>query len=210
MGKVSLVEAIAERLHAPIYPIDMAEMIHEWDDLEFDLVKDLHRCREWGAILLVTNIDLLMEKALDKHGKAERAAMFRYYFSTHPGLIFFTATSLTSKFEPLLTTQFDLVIPVPALDAESRRLVWEDAINYALPLKQRNFKGEDLDRLAEKELSAREIKSALKMALMLARNQGAVLKLEHVQRVIAVKEKGKAAIEARESDEEDEEDEEDC
>ena len=213
MGKVSLVEAIAERLRAPLYAVDMAEMICDWDNFEDDMVKVLHRCREWGAILLVTNIDLMMEKALNKYVKADTASTFRHHFSTHPGLIFFTATAFTDKFEPLLSSQFDLLIQVPALDVSSRRQVWEDAINYALPLKQRNFKGEDLDKLAEKELSAREIKSALKMALMLAKSKGDALKVEHVERVVAIKEKSKVKVEEKKKEEEvkddEEEDEED-
>lgn len=211
MGKVSIVEAIAERLHAPLFAVDMAEMIRDWDNFEDNMVKVLHRCREWGAILLVTNIDLLMEKALNKYGKADTASTFRHHLSTHPGLIFVTATAFTDRFEPLLASQFDLLIQVPALDVSSRRQVWEDAINNALPLKQRKFKGEDLDMLAEKELSAREIKSALKMALMLARSRGSTLKVEHVERVIAIKEKSKLQMEGEkgEEDKKDDEEEED-
>ena len=116
------------------------------------------------------------------------------HLTTHPGLVFFTTEKL-SAIDPFLQSRFDLTIQVPALDAPSRRQVWENAISQALPLRQRHFTSEHVHQLAEKELSGREIKSAVKMALMAAKAKDEPLKMAHVEKVLAIKERSKPKAE---------------
>lgn len=73
-----------------------------------------------------------------------------------------------------------------------------------MPLRQRHFTGEHLDTLAETELSGREIKSVVKLALMAAKAKGEAFRMAHLERVLAVKERSRARIE--EEVEEDESD----
>ena len=73
--------------------------------------------------------------------------------------------------------------------------MWENAITQALPLRQRHFTSEHLNQLGEKELSSREIKSAVKMALMAAKAKDEPLKMAHVEKVLAIKERSKAKTE---------------
>lgn len=207
-GKVCLVEAIAEKLHAPLYHVDMAEIIRDWDGFEDHMLDELQRCQKWGAITLVTNIDLLLQSN-DSYNRLDTASTFVHHMSTHPGLVFFTATGVTKRFPPILLDHFDLLIDVPALDENSRRQVWEEAIHASLPLKQRNFRSHDIEALAQHAMSAREIKSALKMALMLAKSKGQDLHMDHMESVIEIKLKGKLKAKGKEDEaEEDKSDEE--
>lgn len=73
-----------------------------------------------------------------------------------------------------------------------------------VPLRQRHFTSEHLDKLAETELNGREIKSVVKLARMAAKGKGEAFKMAHLERVLAIKERSRARIE--EEMEEDESD----
>lgn len=130
-------------------------------------------------------------------------AVLAHHLSTHPGLVLFTCEKLTN-IDPLLRSRFDLVIDVPALDAPARRKVWENAISQAVPLRQRHFTSEHLDALAETELSGREIKSVVKLALMAAEAKGEAFRMVHLERVVAIKERAKARMEEEMEEDDDE------
>jgi len=64
-----------------------------------------------------------------------------------------------------------------------------------VPLRQRHFTSEDLDKLAETELSGREIKSVVKLALMAAKGKGEPFMMTHLEKVLAIKQRSKAMLE---------------
>ena len=123
-------------------------------------------------------------------------AMIVHHLADYPGLIFFT-TEDVSAIDSHLLAHIDLTLEIPALDASSRRKLWESAITQGFPLQQRFFERGDLDKLAEAELSAREIRGVCRMAGMVAKGKDEGLKMGCLERLIAVKGREKGMMEKK-------------
>lgn len=204
VGKTMAVEALAERLHKPLYSVNILEMIRKNQDnkmVDNDLANAFERCRKWNAIMLIKHLDFLLEKALWKSARGEYAAMIAHYLLSQTGLIFITAKNLVNV-DPFLQSHFDLTIEVPKLNATSRRKVWENAITQALPLRQRHFTSDHLDQLAETELSGKEIKSVVKMAQMAAKAKDEGLKMAHLETVLKIRARAQPKVDETSKSEE--------
>lgn len=186
-GKAYAVEAVAEKLHMPLYAISVGEMVVDFGKFEERLEDALDCCAKWNAILLLRNVDFFFGKTLEGTDRADFVAMVMRHLEQHPGLVFLTAESL-DPVDSLLRAKLDLTIKIPSPNKEMRRALWANALSAALPLRERNFSSENLDELATKQLMGREIKSAVKMAGMLAKSKGCSLRMEHIQTVLKLKE----------------------
>lgn len=185
-GKSFAVEAVAEKLHMPLYTVSVGDMIRDFDKFEERLEDTLERCAKWNAILLVENLDFFFDKTLEGTGEGDIIAVVMHHLERHPGLVFITSTEL-APLDPLLKSRFDLTLKIPAPTTEMKRQLWANTLSAAMPLRERHFSSEHLDALAQKNLSGREIKSVVKMAGMLASSKGASLKMEHIETVLKLK-----------------------
>lgn len=182
-------------MHRLVYPLNIAQLVRDYSEdykkIEDDIVDTLERCRKWNGILQIKDLDYYLEKTLGPCSKHDTIAILTHHLTTHPGLVFFT-TENASTMDSLLTSHFDLTIEVPASNTASRRILWETAITQALPLRQRHFTSEHLEKLGETELSGREISSAVKMAQIAAKGEDEPLKMVHLEKVLAIKARSKA------------------
>ena len=78
VGKTLAVEAIAEKLHMPLYSINIAEIIRDLESFENNLCNAFERCKKWNAIMLVTNVDFLLEKNLEAISRHDSIASKHY------------------------------------------------------------------------------------------------------------------------------------
>ena len=192
-GKACAVEAVAEKLHMPVYAISAGEMVIRFEEFEDRLEDALERCAKWNAILLLRNVDFFFGKTLEGTNRADIFAIVMHRLETHPGLIFLTAESL-EPLDSLLMANVDLTLKIPSPTREMRRSLWANALSAALPLRERNFSSENLDELAAKVVTGREIKSAVKMAGMLAASKGCNLRMEHIRSVLKLKGVGESRV----------------
>ena len=183
IGKSFAVEAVAEKLHMPLYSISVGDMIRDFNNFETRLEETLERCAKWKAILLVRNFDFFFKKTLEGTGAGDVCATILHHLERHQGLVFLTSWSL-SPLNKLLTARFDLTLEVLTLPPELTRQIWANALSAVTSLRDRNFVAEHLDVLATKNVSGRGIRSVVKMASMLAKNKGVALKLEHLESVL--------------------------
>lgn len=237
-GKAMAVEAVAEKLHMPLYNIniDVANINGDCQRLDDVVYSAFERARKWNIAMVFHNIDFLLSDANDGSWNHEcvarkspplsvsplhhftpsihpsrltHATVLAHDLTTHPAPVFFT-TSKIRDIDPFLRTHFDLTLhlPTPFPPLASRRQMWENALSAAVPsLRQRHrhFTTEQLDQLAETELSGREIKSVVKMAVMLARGKGEAFGMGALERVLRLKEKEKEGEEDGDAEESEEE-----
>ena len=200
-GKTFAVEAVAEKLHMPLYTLSVGELVREFKDFEQRLEDALTRCAKWNAILLIQNLDFFFDKTLDGTTWGDVAGWLMHHLERHPGLVVLTASSLENM-DPLLKARFDLTLTIPEPGRELRRQMWANTLSAAVPLRERHFSSEHLDELARWKGTGRGIGSVVKLAGMLAGGQGRGLRMEDVERVLKMKKgtsKGKGKEKEKES-----------
>ena len=98
-------------------------------------------------------------------------------------------TNRVSAFDAAFESRIHLAINYPALDFASRLYIWRVFVHPNVD----STKGvsvlceEDLTALAKNDMNGRQIKNAVKIARLLARQRGQQLALEHIEMVMGVK-----------------------
>ena len=186
VGKSFGVEAIAEKLHVPLYTIGVPDLIRDFDEFETRLEDTLERCSKWNAIMLIEHLDFLFSESLDGTVQGDVCAQIIEQLARHPGLVIFTSSD-TLRLPLHMIEILDLELWIRFPDTEEKRKIWSNALSAAVPLKDRSFTSEHLDTLARYSVKGREIQSSVNMANMLARSTGSSLRMEHVQKVLEFK-----------------------
>lgn len=76
-GKTLTAEAIADRLQKPLYTLSAGELGQEAESLEHNLGRTLQMTEKWGAILLLDECDVFLEKRSHSNlGHNEVVAVF--------------------------------------------------------------------------------------------------------------------------------------
>ena len=179
VGKTLTAEAIAELLHKPLYTVSMGELGTSPESLESNLQDILDLCVPWGALVLIDEAEMLLERRTksDIVRNAMVCVMLRL-LEYYTGVLFLTSNRVESL-DPAFQSRVQCALRYDALDVPSRRQVW---INL---LAARGYDGEsnasiDVDALASHRLNGRQIKNCLQLALALARRDGTPLAQSHL------------------------------
>lgn len=182
-GKTLTAEAVAELLHKPLYVVSMGELGTTPEALEERLSEVLDLCVPWGALVLIDEAEMLLEARTrnDIVRNAMVCVMLRLleYYS---GILFLT-TNRVHALDPAFQSRVQCALRYEALDASSRRAVWEDLLRRA------GAAGAQLDAAAlaqEHPLNGRQIKNVLQLALALSRHEGAPLAQRHLEATLEV------------------------
>jgi len=180
VGKTLTAEAIAELLHRPLYSVTMGELGTTPDELESRLKAILDVCAEWGALILIDEADVFMER----RGKKEvvRNAMvcvmlrlIEYY----EGVLFLTSNRVRS-FDPAFQSRVTVALKYENLSVESRKKVWDNLLAAA------KISGINTGKLSKSVLNGRQIKNSIRLAQALAAHKKSAVKQEHLDATLAV------------------------
>ena len=97
----------------------------------------------------------------------------------YKGILILT-TNRTVNFDDAFYSRIHLSLTFKALDQQSRESIWRNFLRGA------EISAEDLVVFASEDLNGRQIKNVMKMARLLAKNDGVELGAEHVQDVLTV------------------------
>ena len=97
----------------------------------------------------------------------------------YKGILVLT-TNRTVNFDDAFYSRIHLSLTFKALDHRSRENIWRNFLRGA------DISAEDLGVFASKDLNGRQIKNVMKMARLLAKNDGVSLGAEHVQDDLSV------------------------
>ncbi|KAK5996979.1 ATPase family AAA domain-containingA-like-like protein [Cladobotryum mycophilum] len=191
-GKTLTAEGISELLKCPLYMVSAGELGTDSRLLEAELQKILDICHTWGAILLLDEADVFLEKRNmhDIHRNA-LVSIFLRQLEYFQGILFLT-TNRVETFDEAFQSRIHIALKYEPLDAKARKAIFKmfiEKVRALGKLKLDKFAEKDFDALAGKNLNGREIKNIVGSAQDLAVNRKEALSMQHIRQVMEVHDK---------------------
>ncbi|KAK3352876.1 cation channel-like protein [Lasiosphaeria hispida] len=163
-GKTLTAEGISELLKSPLYTASAAELGTESRYLEGELQKILDICHAWGAILLLDEADVFLEKRNmhDIHRNA-LVSIFLRQLEYFQGILFLT-TNRVETFDDAFQSRIHIALRYDNLDHRAKKAIFKIFIERVRVLEKMDlnpFTDEDFNTLARHELNGRQIKNTV-------------------------------------------------
>ena len=198
-------------LKCPLYVASAGELSTSSKHLEAELQRILDICHAWGAILLLDEADVYLEKRnmQDVHRNALVSVFLRQleYFQ---GILFLTTnrvevgrhspivvsvlswiqlTDVCQTFDDAFQSRIHIALRYDGLDLKAKNTIFKLFIERVRVLEKIDlmpFTEEDFDALARYDLNGRQIKNTVRTAQALAINKGEPLSMDHIRQVVEV------------------------
>lgn len=191
-GKTLTAEGIAELLKRPLYLVSAGELGTDSRTLEAELNKILDIAHSWGAVLLLDEADVFLEKRTiqDIHRNA-LVSIFLRLLEYFQGILFLT-TNRVETFDDAFQSRIHVALRYSELTTKAKRAVWKMFLEKVQgkdgAVELVKFTEKDFDTLARHQLNGRQIKNSVRTAQALALNEKTALSMEHINRVLDVAE----------------------
>jgi hypothetical protein len=188
-GKTLTAEGISELLKCPLYMVSAGELGTDPRTLEAELQKILDIAHAWGAVLLLDEADVFLEKRTiqDIHRNA-LVSIFLRLLEYFQGILFLT-TNRVETFDDAFQSRIHIALRYGELDIKAKRAVFKmfiERVRVQEGVATMPFREEDYTNLAKHNLNGRQIKNTVRTAQALAVNKGEPLAMEHIKRVLDV------------------------
>ena len=210
-GKTLTAEGISELLKCPLYMASAGELGTDSRYLESELQKILDICHAWGAILLLDEADVFLEKRNmhDIHRNA-LVSIFLRQLEYFQGILFLTTNRVEvsapqsckcfhvksfanfpacQTFDDAFQSRIHIALRYDSLDHRAKKAIFKIFIERVRVLEKISlmpFTEEDYTALARHELNGRQIKNTVRTAQALAVNKGEPLSMSHIRQVLDV------------------------
>ncbi|KAK0275338.1 hypothetical protein LTR35_011040 [Friedmanniomyces endolithicus] len=211
-GKTLTAESISELLKCPLYAVSAGELGTNPAALEVKLNQILDVAHSWGAVLLLDEADVFLEKR-EVRSNAEDLRVDLFLLTRHyqvhdiqrnalvsiflrmleyfQGILFLT-TNRVDTFDEAFQSRIHLPLRYSELTPKAKKAVWKLFLEAVRKIDSAaavaEFTDQDLDALSRRQLNGRQIKNAVRTAQALALREGTQLGLEHVKKVLDVNE----------------------
>lgn len=159
--------------------------------LESELQRILDICHAWGAILLLDEADVFLEKRNmhDLHRNA-LVSIFLRQLEYFQGILFLT-TNRVETFDDAFQSRIHIALRYDPLDRNAKKAIFKMFVERARAQQKAKdaaivFNEEDYDSLARHDLNGRQIKNTVIRAQALAVNKGEPLGMQHVRQILDV------------------------
>ncbi|KAL3471826.1 hypothetical protein BJX99DRAFT_15722 [Aspergillus californicus] len=188
-GKTLTAEGIAELLKRPLYMVSAGELGTDSRTLEAELTNILDIAHSWGAVLLLDEADIFLEKRTiqDIHRNA-LVSIFLRTLEYFQGILFLT-TNRVETFDDAFQSRIHVALRYGELTTKAKRSVWKmflDKVRSMEGVQTSQFTDKDLDSLSRHNLNGRQIKNSVRTAQALAVNEKTSLSMNHIKRVLEV------------------------
>ncbi|KAF3065892.1 putative aaa family atpase protein [Daldinia childiae] len=188
-GKTLTAEGISEYLKCPLYMVSAGDLGTDSRYLEAELQKILDICHAWGAILLLDEADVFLEKRNmhDIHRNA-LVSIFLRQLEYFQGILFLT-TNRVQTFDDAFQSRIHIALRYDDLDVKAKKAIFKIFIERArvvAGIDLMPFDEEDYTSLARHNLNGRQIKNTIGTAQALAVNKGEPLSMRHIREVLNV------------------------
>ncbi|KUJ16396.1 uncharacterized protein LY89DRAFT_82981 [Mollisia scopiformis] len=188
-GKTLTAEGISELLKCPLYMVSAGELGTDPRTLEGELQKILDIAHAWGAVLLLDEADVFLEKRTiqDIHRNA-LVSIFLRLLEYFQGILFLT-TNRVETFDDAFQSRIHIALRYGELSVKAKKSVFKMFIERVRVLEgvaTMPFTEEDYNNLAKNNLNGRQIKNTVRTAQALAVNNKEPLSMEHIKRVLDV------------------------
>lgn len=159
-GKTLTAEGIAELLQRPLYTVSAGELGMNPRELELELTKILDVAHAWGAVLLLDEADVFLEKRTvhDIH-RNSLVSIFLRLLEYFQGILFLT-TNRVETFDDAFQSRIHVALRYGELAARAKRGVWKmflDKVRVMDGVLTEGFSDVDLDVLARRALNGRQV-----------------------------------------------------
>jgi hypothetical protein len=180
VGKTLTAEAVSELLHRPLYSVSIGELGVDVESLEKNLRRILDVAQVWNAVILIDEADIFLEKrgTGDIHRNA-CVSIFLRLLEYHQGVLFLT-TNRVREFDPAFYSRISIALRYGNLEQSAREQIWSNL------LKAAGVTGLDAQELAKVHINGRQIKTVIRLAQGLARQQGVPVGMQHVEQTLEV------------------------
>ena len=190
-GKTLTAEGISELLKCPLYMVSAGELGTDPARLEHELQKILDIAHSWGAVLLLDEADVFLEKreVHDIHRNA-LVSIFLRLLEYFQGILFLT-TNRVDTFDEAFQSRIHLPLRYGELTTKAKKAVWQMFIEQVRKVDAESvaeFSDSDFDMLSRHQLNGRQIKNAVRTAQALALRENKKLRMENVKKVLDVSE----------------------
>lgn len=193
VGKTLTAESVAEHLKRPLYRLGAADLGSTIATVEARLSDTLIRCAAWNAVLLIDEADVFLEaRTTDSLERNELISIFLRLLEYYTGVLVLT-TNRISCIDTAFESRIDISLHYSDLTAAARAQVLSNFLQ-TLPPNTVSINESDIEDLVKIELNGRQIKSAVKMARILADSEGVRLGKAHLEVVLGLREKAKKLL----------------
>ncbi|KAI2468467.1 hypothetical protein F4781DRAFT_266076 [Annulohypoxylon bovei var. microspora] len=188
-GKTLTAEGISELLKCPLYMVSAGDLGTDSRYLEAELQKILDICHAWGAILLLDEADVFLEKRnmQDIHRNA-LVSIFLRQLEYFQGILFLT-TNRVQTFDDAFQSRIHIALRYDDLDMKAKKAIFKIFVERARAVAGFDltpFDDDDYTSLARHNLNGRQIKNTIGTAQALAVNKGESLSMRHIREVLNV------------------------
>lgn len=189
LGKTLTVESIADLLKRPLYMVSAGDLGTNSQTLERELQNILDIAHAWGAVLLLDEADVFLEKR-STHDIQRNAlvSIFLRLLEYFQGILFLT-TNRVEVFDDAFVSRIHLSLRYGDLSQKAKKAVWKTFITKvrdAEGMKIEDIEEKDLDDLSRRALNGRQIKNIVRAAQALAIHEDTALSLVHIRTVLDV------------------------
>lgn len=161
-GKTLTAEGIAELLKCPLYMVSAGELGTDPRVLEHELQKILDIAHSWGAVLLLDEADVFLEKRElhDIHRNA-LVSIFLRLLEYFQGILFLT-TNRVQTFDDAFQSRIHIALRYGELTTKAKKSVWKvflEKVNAMEGVETVSWKEADYDVLAKQRLNGRQVSS---------------------------------------------------
>lgn len=163
-GKTLTAEGIAELLKRPLYMVSAGELGTDSRTLEAELNKILDIAHSWGAVLLLDEADIFLEKRTihDIHRNA-LVSIFLRLLEYFQGILFLT-TNRVETFDDAFQSRIHVALRYGDLTTKAKRSVWKMFLERVRAIEGAqiaSFTEEDYDKLSRHTLNGRQVSSPI-------------------------------------------------
>ncbi|KAE8443485.1 hypothetical protein EG329_001796 [Mollisiaceae sp. DMI_Dod_QoI] len=188
-GKTLTAEGISELLKCPLYMVSAGELGTDPRTLETELQKILDIAHAWGAVLLLDEADVFLEKRTiqDIHRNA-LVSIFLRLLEYFQGILFLT-TNRVETFDDAFQSRIHIALRYGELSVKAKKSVFKlfiERVRVLEGVETMPFTEEDYNTLAKNNLNGRQIKNTVRTAQALAVNKQEPLSMVHIKKVLDV------------------------
>ena len=159
-GKTLTAEGIAELLKCPLYMVSAGELGTDPRTLETELNKILDIAHSWGAVLLLDEADVFLEKRTiqDIHRNA-LVSIFLRLLEYFQGILFLT-TNRVETFDDAFQSRIHIALRYGELSTKAKRTVWRmflEKVRAMDGVETEAFTEANYDTLARNQLNGRQV-----------------------------------------------------
>jgi hypothetical protein len=158
VGKTLTAEGIAEFLRCPLYAVSAGDLGTD-ARIEAELNKIMSIAHSWGAVLLLDEADVFLEKR--QHQDVHRNALvsvFLRLLEYFQGILFLT-TNRVETFDEAFQSRIHIALKYAELGVKAKREIWRMFLGKVAESGSEigTFRDTDYDRLAKSNLNGRQV-----------------------------------------------------